>query len=377
MHWLVRVYGSWSVIAFLAFGVARVTLAADTDRERTALAVEALKKLEGVDLEQNASLKAAVQRVLTAVRGTPDFVELIQKFHLKGEEQGLLEVALTHPTDGIAVDAVRLVLEQNSDLVTQVLRGRETNAAVNLASLLGNMPSKLAWPILRPLLTDTNVLLPARRQTVVALTQSAEGSRSLLALANEQALPEELRLTASLALSQTRWPEIREQAAKTLPPPAGRNAQPLPPLSELLTRKGDPERGKEVFFRADTGCFNCHQVRGAGRDIGPNLSEIGSKLGKDALYEAIFNPSAGISFGYEAWTLELTSGDEAYGLIVSETPEAISVKDTAGIVTRHLKKEIAARRQMKLSLMPVGLQQTMTADELVDLVEYLGSLKKM
>jgi len=239
---------------------------------------------------------------------------------------------------------------------------------------LGNTRQPL--PFLQFALTDTNLALPTRRQAVNALTQSEEGARALLACAGRDELPEELRLAASTALSQVRWPEIQTEAERILPPPLGRDAQPLPPVSRLLTQTGDPVLGKEVFFRPDTGCANCHQVSGAGRDVGPNLSEIGSKLGKDALYEAILNPSAGISFGFEPWTLELASGEEPYGLIVSETADEVSLKDTAGIVARYAKKEITSRRQMKLSIMPAGLQQTMSAQELVSLVEYLISLKK-
>jgi putative heme-binding domain-containing protein len=139
---------------------------------------------------------------------------------------------------------------------------------------------------------------------------------------------------------------------------------------------GDPANGAKVFSSAAVGCANCHQVKGQGVDFGPNLTEIGSKLGKDALFEAILDPSAGISFGFEAWQFELRSGDEAYGLLVSETAEEVAVKAVGGIVTRYKKGDVAKREQMKLSIMPVGLQQAMTTQELVDLVEYLFSLKK-
>jgi putative heme-binding domain-containing protein len=117
-------------------------------------------------------------------------------------------------------------------------------------------------------------------------------------------------------------------------------------------------------------------VRGRGTELGPNLSEIGTKLGKDALYEAILDPSRGISFGFEAVTVTLKNGDEAYGLFASETADEVVVKGVGGIVTRIKKAEIASRQVSKLSLMPAGLQAAMTAQELVDLVEYLSSLKK-
>ena len=99
-------------------------------------------------------------------------------------------------------------------------------------------------------------------------------------------------------------------------------------------------------------------------------------MGKDALYESILDPSAGISFGFEAWQINLKDGDEAYGLIVSDTPDEIAVKAVGGVVTRYAKANIASRTKQKLSIMPSGLQQAMTRQELVDLVEYLASLKK-
>ena len=72
----------------------------------------------------------------------------------------------------------------------------------------------------------------------------------------------------------------------------------------------------------------------------------------------------------------MKSGDEAYGLVVSDTAEELAVKTQAGIVTRYKKSDIVKRAQQKLSIMPAGLQQTMSAEDLADLVEYLSSLKK-
>ena len=117
-------------------------------------------------------------------------------------------------------------------------------------------------------------------------------------------------------------------------------------------------------------------MRDEGTEVGPDLSEIGSKLAKEALYESILDPSAGISFGYEAWQFELKNGDEPFGIIVSDTPEEVAVKNNTGVVARYKKSDIKSRQQMKLSIMPAGLQQAMTTGELVDLVEFLTSLKK-
>jgi len=216
----------------------------------------------------------------------------------------------------------------------------------------------------------------SRRAAVRALAQIQEGAALLLALAKQEKLPENLKFVAASELNAARWPDIKAGAQKFLPLPAGQNSEPLPPVSDLVKRKGDAAKGAEVFRRETTGCAKCHQVHDEGRDVGPALTEIGTKLAKEALYEAILDPSAGISFGYEPWTLQLKSGDEAYGLKASETAEEIAIKDTNGIMTRYKKSEIASMQQGKISIMPAGLQATMTTQELVDLVEYLASLKK-
>ncbi|MGK0199163.1 MAG: putative heme-binding domain-containing protein, partial [Yoonia sp.] len=105
------------------------------------------------------------------------------------------------------------------------------------------------------------------------------------------------------------------------------------------------------------------------------LSEVGSKLTREALYESILAPNAGILMGYESWTVETKSGDEYYGLLVSETKELVSIKTVGGIVNQVKRAEILTQRKSKLSTMPNGLQQMMSEQDLVDLVEYLARLR--
>ena len=64
------------------------------------------------------------------------------------------------------------------------------------------------------------------------------------------------------------------------------------------------------------------------------------------------------------------------GLLVSETDEELVVKIVGGITQTFPKESITERKQLKISLMPPGLQATMSEDEFVSLVEYLMSLKK-
>ena len=61
--------------------------------DQTAVQIEALNRLKGTDLESNAALKSAVLRILEKTRGTPQFVEIVRDFNLKGHADALLEYA--------------------------------------------------------------------------------------------------------------------------------------------------------------------------------------------------------------------------------------------------------------------------------------------
>ena len=161
-----------------------------------------------------------------------------------------------------------------------------------------------------------------------------------------------------------------------MPPPFGANAKPLPPVAELAKRKGNIAKGAKIFFRETAQCARCHKVGNNGIEVGPALTEIGDKLPKEELYASILDPSAGISVGYEAWLVTMKDGTTAFGIIESETDDEMFVKGPTGAVTKHAKANVKSRAQQPVSLMPPGLHLTMKETELVDLIEYLASLKK-
>lgn len=373
-----RVFVLASLSGVLLTAAACAKAAPQSDNvDRKMIALEALSRLKGTDLNSDPSLKTAAMKVLEWTRGTPDFVTVVRDFHIPSQNAGLLEVAEKNPSDGSGVEALQIIFASgDTGIIKDTLAGTNVAAATKTAEALGNMHDKRVVPLLLPVAMDTHRDLSVRKQSVRSLAQVQEGATMLLKLARDEKLPADLRFTAGMELNTVRWPELKAQAAQLLPLPQGRNTAPLPPVQELLKVAGDAQRGAQVFARQEVGCINCHRINNKGVDLGPALSEIGAKLGKDALYEAILDPSAGIAFGYEAWQIELKSGDEAYGIIVSETADEIMLKDAKAIATHIKKSDIAKREQSKTSLMPTGLQQTMSTQDLVDLVEYLSSLKK-
>jgi putative heme-binding domain-containing protein len=367
--------------AFLFCALVLVMVAQDnenkSDPAKNSVALEALSRLEGMDLEANPGVKAAVLRVLEKTRGTSDFVEIVKKFKLPGQSPGLLDVALKNPSSESGVEAMRMILASGDLALAQsALHGTNAFDAAHAAEALGNLKEKQTIPILLPLVTNLSRAVPVRKAAVRGLAQTSDGADTLLQLARADRLPDDLKFVAGTELNAARWPEVKNAAAKILPLPQGQNAQSLPPLAELLKMKGDVAAGEKVFLREQSACSTCHKVRGRGGEVGPDLTEIGGKLGKDALTEAVLDPSAGISMGFESWHLELKSGDDAYGLLSSDTADEIAIKDSKGIVTRYKKSNVLKREQSKLSIMPAGLQMTMTAQEFVDLIEFLASLKK-
>lgn len=342
--------------------------------EQTALRIEALRRLKGADLESNPSLKGAVLKVLEKTRGTPQFVELVEEFKLKGHGEALLEYALAHPGESSGVEAFRLAYAELGKAA--VLKGLDTPKASALVELIGNSSEKELHAVLRAAVSETARPVELRREMVKALCKSQDCAEFLIGLAEKGELPADLKLAASAELNRAPWPHVRKSAGELLPLPQSQNAEPLPPVHELAKRVGDPVSGEKLFFSETVACASCHQVNGKGMDYGPRLSEIGTKLGKEALYESILDPSAGISFGYEGWAIELQNGDEAFGLLASETEDEIAIKTQNGVTSRYKKSEVVKRQKLATSVMPAGLQLTMSTQELVDLIEFLATLRK-
>jgi putative heme-binding domain-containing protein len=94
------------------------------------------------------------------------------------------------------------------------------------------------------------------------------------------------------------------------------------------------------------GCNACHQINGNGVDFGPNLSEIGNKLSKGALFVSIMYPDEGINFGYEGFVLKLKNGQEEVGYIASETENEIQLKKMGGVTTTIPIADIESREEL-------------------------------
>ena len=168
---------------------------------------------------------------------------------------------------------------------------------------------------------------------------------------------------------------LRGAAAKIMKLPATAGSKPLSPIGQLVKRRGQTENGKKVFQGLGT-CANCHLVNGQGKEVGPDLSEIGSKLSRQAMYESILNPSLAVSHNYETFLVETYDGLSYSGILVSQTDEKIVLRTAEAVIKELLKEDLDGMKKSKQSLMPADLQKNFSESDLVDLVEYLMSLTK-
>jgi putative heme-binding domain-containing protein len=365
------------LLSLLAFSapILRADEAADAQNAKDALVVETLIRLEKFDLAEMPKQKAAVLRQLEANKETPRYLELAEQFSIKETGSELLRLALEKSPDALGVGAARLLLKLNgSSAVATALADKDDRVALKAVTAFGATQDKAAIEPIAVLVTDKSRSGTVRNAAVKALGGSPTGEQLLLAVVKGKKLPADSNFSAASVLLSSRDPAVKEEAAKFLTLPPGSNAKPLPPVAELALRKGDAAVGKAVFQRT---CIACHKIDGIpGVDFGPALSEIGDKLPKDALYTAILDPSAGIEFNYEGYLVKLKDGNQALGIITSQTDDKITLKLLGGTPVKYNKADIVAMEKQATSLMPPGLQQAMTEQELTDLVEFLSSLKK-
>jgi putative heme-binding domain-containing protein len=218
-----------------------------------------------------------------------------------------------------------------------------------------------------------------RSAALSALAANQAGTQWLLDLHKKGDLPKELVPEAGRLLRNSPFQGLRNQALLAFPAPGKLDPKKLPPVSELAKRQGDVGRGKQVWNASLAGaaqCAKCHMVRGVGGQVGPDLSMIGKKAGRENLYESILIPSKAIADQYIQSSVTTNAEVTISGLLVAETPASITLRDANGKDTTVNKKDIEGPiRKLKVSIMPEDIVAALNEDELIDLVAYLETLK--
>ena len=173
-------------------------------------------------------------------------------------------------------------------------------------------------------------------------------------------------------------------------PPAAPQAPSAPAAPQAPAREGGPKMSPEEILayhtKSETGgnaeagralfdkqCAACHRFGGIGKDVGPDLTTITSRFKRKDILEAILWPSKVISDQYQAEMIELQDGSVVTGVLVRENAAAVLVR-TAEAPEKPVavpKGKIATRAPSTISLMPEGLLDGLTHDEIANLLAFV------
>jgi putative heme-binding domain-containing protein len=136
---------------------------------------------------------------------------------------------------------------------------------------------------------------------------------------------------------------------------------------EALTRPGDRARGKAVFAK---NCAACHRLHGTGHDVGPDLAALAGKSAEYLLTE-ILDPNRNVDTRYVEYVATTHDGRTFTGILASETASGIVLRGQDGREQALLRAELEGLHSTGKSLMPEGLEKTITRQQMADLLAYL------
>ena len=341
-------------------------------------------------LSQSGEMKSAIDRLLkdksaavTALRlvsAANDTTAIAAVSEIVGDDGRPANVrteavrtlgSLSHPK---AVEELSAVIA----FAREASLAREGVLALGAQAARGSSaPAKQALAVLEAFVA-ANGSTELRLAAVSALAGTRAGTNWLLQQKEQSKLPADLVADAGRLLRNSPFQGERNKAMLLFPAPGKLNVKALPSPAILAKRKGNAETGKAIMARSTTNeaqCLKCHTVRGIGGQIGPDLSMIGKKGSRENLFESILQPSKAIADQYVSWKIDTVDGQSITGLLVGETPQAVTLRDANGKDYAVPVKDIDKRTKSLVSLMPDNLAAALTEDELVDVVEYLTTLQ--
>ncbi len=289
--------------------------------------------------------------------------------------------ALQSKIDAIIADAkapldqrlavLPLLAQRKWEAVQPVLKSLFTTAqpveltAAALA-VLKRYPATTTAPLIYELLPQAGPGL--KRDLVPVLTANATTALALFKRMEQGEFP-----TAWVDV-ETRWRyqrgtgEMAELAKKLFGQASGNRAGVVSEYLAATTRKGDPEKGRQVFAMV---CVTCHKHGDMGVDVGPPLSDVKAKP-PEALLSDILDPNRMFEARWSAYQIDTQDGRTLSGLIQSETADHVVLVMMGGASETLPRSAIKAMKSLDRTLMPDGLEAAINQQQMADLLAFLG-----
>ncbi|MEM6691042.1 MAG: heme-binding protein, partial [Planctomycetota bacterium] len=281
---------------------------------------------------------------------------LRQLWRQEPDRRPLISMALAQEPDG-----------ENWDYLVRTINVLDEQTSTEILTALKSVP----------IATDDPMAL---RQLIILGLRAESEQRSF---ADVQSLLEHwtgMELPEGTEPSMAPW---QKWFAKTFPdrmpaelPPTNATKWDFDQLSEYLTSKegrfGDPDHGREVF--ASVQCASCHRMGSVGVAIGPTLTNAAKRFSTREMLESILYPSHVVSDQYASKKVLLLDGTVVVGLVSNTTGGDLEIRDSRNEVTRIAASEVDQILPAGSSVMPSGLLDQLSQQDISDLMSFLGSL---
>ncbi len=348
------------------FGLIQGTFANDAT-----LQLEAIRHMKPAYISSHLEVKQLLLSLLKQTTGK-QYLELVDNYQLIEESERVLGMVLSR-TESTKAGQVLYNLPGGSALIrSKFLSGSESEKLALIESLRYQGKTESAQ-LLFEAISNPKLGKAVQMQAARVIGNAYPTEEFVLDLLDKKKIaPAYIPLVVE-SLQKAWRKSIPIKANSYLDKHQIETKKTHPATAELVKLSGDAVKGKVVFTNS---CAMCHVVNNEGIELGPKLSEIGSKLSKEGLYMSILHPNAGIGFGYETFEIKTKSGDTYQGIIVSKNETDIVLRIPGGLVKSFKTSALKSYKQVPESLMPEGLADGMKTTELVDLIEYLSTLKK-
>jgi putative heme-binding domain-containing protein len=218
------------------------------------------------------------------------------------------------------------------------------------------------------LLTPWKNYTPEVRQAVLNALLSERERMKVLMKALEDGKVERTMADPAMQAKLMNHPdkEVAERARQFFKQEAGEREAAVASYRDAVNLPGDVNRGRDVY---GSTCAKCHSPQQGRPRIGADLSGINNKT-KEELLNSILNPSASIDPRFINYIVTTKDGRIYDGIMGNETPGTVTLRNADGDVT-ILRKNIAELRASSLSLMPEGLEKSLSKQQIADLIAYL------
>lgn len=333
----------------------------------------ALELLDGKSIQEVD--QAGVQLLIGKLLANPQSSDVTKRLALRSLPASspiitieLIDTFLASPDVGLRLDAVRSLREIRSQDSAERLVNIATDAslpsALRAEAIIGLSPNQ-----------------PQHRELLFAWIDHEDPAirgEALRCLSGSDPNDQERQ---RLIAAADRFAASKELVERILDP-AKAFSRPknddLTAWQSLLSGGADPVAGERLFFESRTArCFTCHELEGRGNRVGPDLTHVGQTMTGNSLLNSILQPSKEIAPHFTTWTIVRADGTTVTGMLVEENAAGeqtyVNEKGERFVVKPG---EVEERQENRESIMPSGLANRLTVEELRDILGVLSLRRK-